>query len=118
MRVELAARVAREHVQQREVADAGDLHVVLGVHEVHALERAVRDHARAAPGLGAPGDLDALGVADALALLWRSPEAEVVCVVEPRGLALARLGAASAALVRARLFVRALIRNWSRLGKK
>lgn len=86
VRVELAARVARGHVDLREVADARDLDVVRRLDEVHALEGAVGDGARAAPALRAPRDLLALRVADRADARGR-PEAEVVDVVDVRGLA-------------------------------
>jgi hypothetical protein len=63
MRVELAAGVAAGDVDLCEVADTRDLDVVGRAHEVHALQRAVRDRTCAASGLGAPRDLVLLRVA-------------------------------------------------------
>ena len=80
VRVELAARVAGGDVHLREVAHAGDLHVVRGLHEVRAGDGAGRDRARAVAVLEAPRHLDALRVADARvrARRRRRVEAEVV----------------------------------------
>ena len=64
VRVELAALVALRDVDLREVPDARHLYVVGRLHKVRARDRAVRDDARAVPGLRAPRDLDALRVPD------------------------------------------------------
>lgn len=50
MRIELPAPDARLDIYLVQVAHAGDLHIVLGADEIHALERPIRDHAhRSAP---------------------------------------------------------------------
>lgn len=47
VRVELTALVAGGDVQLREVADAGDLHELARLQELHSLDRAVGDETRA-----------------------------------------------------------------------
>jgi len=86
MRVELPSIVSLRDVELRQVADASDLHVVRCLHEVYASQRVVRDDACAVARLQAPGDLFTLGITNA-ARRRRRPEAEVVNVVDPRGLA-------------------------------
>lgn len=87
VRVELAALVAGGDVDLREVADAGDLDVVGGLDEVGAGEGAVGGDAGAVAGLDAPGDLDALRVANDRVGAWlgRGKDAEVVYGVDCGG---------------------------------
>ena len=108
MRVQLPALIALRDVHRRKVTNARHLHVVRRLHEMHALQSPIRDRARATAGLGAPRDLFLLRVANG-ALLRRSPETEIVDVVDPHRLAQGRLGGLGAAVVRARLAILGLV---------
>ena len=80
VRVQFTTLVAFGDVHARQVADAGDLDEVRGLDEGDAVDRAVRDEARAVAVLQAPRDFDLLGVADlgALAGIGGREEAEVI----------------------------------------
>lgn len=82
MGVELSAIVTLLDVDLGEVAHAGDLHVVLGGHPVHAGERALRHDAGAVALLHTPRDLLALRLANGAVRVRRCPQTEVVHVVE------------------------------------
>ena len=84
MRVKFAAGVPSRDVQEGEVPDSRDLHVIGGLHEVRAADSAVGDQPRAVARLDAPGHLDPLGVADGRvrARLRGSEDAEVVYGVD------------------------------------
>ena len=80
--VELASVVAAGDVDLREVALAGNLDVLGGLHEVDAFEGALGHYTRAVAGLRAVGDHLTFGVADGLDS-GRSPQAEVIDTIEP-----------------------------------
>jgi len=101
VRIEFTALVALGNVHRSEVTNTSNLDVINGFDEMHAFKRAIGDRARSAAGLGAPRDLVLLGVADSVSSgARRSPEAEIVIIVDPGGLALGRLRRGGTALVR------------------
>lgn len=110
MRVELASLIAVRDVQAREVTHARHLNVVWRLNEVHAMECAIRNCARAPAALCAPGDLLPLRVPDS-ALARRCPQAEIINIVDPRRLAVRGLRGGGAAVVRACLAVFRLARK-------
>ena len=112
VRVELTSLIAPRDVHASKVTNTRHLNIVWRLHEMHTVQRAVRDCARSSARLGAPCDLFAFGVANS-AQRGRSPEAEVVYVVYPGGLAHGGLGGASTAAVCARL---AILRFGRKLG--
>lgn len=82
MVVEFASVVAGGNVDLGEVALAGDLDILGGLHEVDAFEGARGHHAGAVAGLRAVGDHLAFGVADCPDS-GGPPQAEVIDAVEP-----------------------------------
>lgn len=64
VRIQLASFIAVRDVHQRQVPDAGHLHVVRGLHKVRPRDRTVGDETRPVPWLDAPRHLDALRVAN------------------------------------------------------
>lgn len=102
MGIELSSVITLGDVDLGKVTDTSNLNIVLGLDEMHALERSVRDDASSTARLGAPRNRLTLGVSDSTHVRG-SPEAEVVNVVDPDGLAHGRLGRSSTALVGAGL---------------
>lgn len=78
MGVKLASGITRLNVEFGEIADSGDLDVIGGLDEVRALDRAVGDDARTVAALNAPGDLNALGLANDRIGLRRREDTPVV----------------------------------------
>ena len=64
VRVELATLVTLRDVQQRQVTHSSDLNIVGCLNEMGTRDRTIGNEARAVARLDAPGDLDALRVAD------------------------------------------------------
>lgn len=108
VRVELASIISLRDINLREVPDTSDLDIVGSLHEMDALQRAIRDGTRATTRLGAPSDLLTLGVSNR-AHRRRRPEAEIVDVVDPRRLAHRGLRGARATVVRSSLPVLRLV---------
>lgn len=104
MGIEFSSFITLRDVDLGEVTDTSNLDVVLGLDKVHTLERSVGDHTSSTTRLCAPSNLLTLSITDR-ARAGRSPEAEVVNVVDPEGLAHGRLRRGSATLVSARLAV-------------
>ena len=86
MGVELSSTVVRLNVDLGLVDEADDLEVAGGLHVLDTGKGTSGDDAGALAGLGAPGDLETLGVSDGLVGGRGSPETEVVEVVEEAGL--------------------------------
>lgn len=80
MWVQFATSVPSGYVDLGQVANPGDLDVVGCLDEVCAGYGAVRDKTGAVAGFEAPGDFDALGVADDGVGSWvrRGKDAEIV----------------------------------------
>jgi len=102
--VQFPSSVTLGDVDLGEIANTGDLDVFRGLDEVDTLESAIWDGARAAARLGAVGDSQSLGVTDR-SRVWRCPETEVACRVDPGCLALGGLASASATIVGAVLAI-------------
>jgi hypothetical protein len=86
VRVELSSIIARGDINLGKVTNTRNLNVILGLHEMNALECSVRNHSSTTSRLGAPRDLLALSVTNS-SNTWGSPHAKVVDIVEPRSLA-------------------------------
>ena len=86
MRVQLPAFISLGHVNLREISNTRNLHIVGRFHEMHAPERPVRHQSSSTAGFSTPRDFLALRVSDG-ADAWRSPETEIVDVVDPSCLA-------------------------------
>lgn len=72
-----SSTIARLDVDLCEITFASDLNVILCLHKVHALQRAIRDLTGAATGLRAPCNLFALSVTNTTDLRG-CPQAEVI----------------------------------------
>jgi len=105
MRVEFSSRVTFFNVDLSEVANAGDLDVVRGANEVNTFEGTIGNDTGASSALGTPGDFLTFRVADDAVRVGRGPEAEVVRVIDPGGLAFRRRGRATAAAVGSELSI-------------
>jgi len=102
VRVQFTTHIPLLHINFCEITNTGDLDVVLGTDKVDSFQSAVRDDTRAPATLGAPSDFVLLSVAD-IANLGRCPQAEIVRVVDPHGLAHRGLGGRGAASIDASL---------------
>jgi hypothetical protein len=95
-------------VELGEVANTSDLNVVGSLDEMDALEGAVGDGPGATATLCAPSDTNALSVAN-VTDVRRSPETEVINIIDPCGLALGRLGRGRSTVVDTILTVLGLV---------
>ena len=77
MRVHLAAKVSRQHIDIRLFHEADDLDVVGCLGELHPCDRAVGDDTAAMPWLGAPRDHFAFDLTNLLPRVRGRPETEV-----------------------------------------
>jgi len=96
VRIKFATLVTLLNIDLGQVTNTSDLNVVLCTNKVDALESAIRDETCASAALGAPSDFFPLGIAN-IAYRRRRPQAEIIGVVHPNGLAhrgLRRLGTA------------------------
>jgi len=102
VRIKFTTLVTLLNIDLSQVTDTSDLNVVLGTNKVDALESAIRDETCASAALGAPSDFLPLGIAD-IANGGRRPQAEIIGVVHPHGLAHRGLGRLGTAVVGAGL---------------
>jgi len=104
VRIEFTSSVTLAHVDLGEITNASDLNVIRSLHKVDTLEGPIRDGTSAATGFGAPSNLFTFRVADRTNA-GRSPETEVIDVVDPSSLALGTLAGSGATVVRSGLTI-------------
>lgn len=108
MRVELTTSVLFGDVDLSEVTNAGDLNVIGCSDEMNALESTVGDSTSTTARLGTPSNFLTLGIANS-SYTGRSPDTEIIDVVDPSSLTLGSLTRASTAVVGTSLTVLRLV---------
>jgi len=110
MRIEFTTRIALGDVNLRKVSLTSDLNVIRRLDEMHALQRPIRDRPRSPTRFSAPRDFLPFGIADRTNTR-RSPETEIINVVDPRRLTIRTLTRGSTAVICARLAVLGFVRK-------
>jgi hypothetical protein len=87
VRIKLSSIIVGGYVNLGLVDEANDLYVVRSLDVLDTLKSGGRDEACAMAGFGAPSDFLTFGVTDGRVRHWRSPQAEVIDVIDKRRLA-------------------------------
>lgn len=91
MRVEFSSIITFLHVDLSEVTNTSDLDVVLGLDEMHALQSSIRNNTGSVTALRAPCNFLSFCLSDRTVRVGGCPQAEIVSIVHPHGLADGRL---------------------------
>jgi len=99
MGVEFSSIILCLDVHLGKIANAGNLYVVWRLDEMNTLERSVGHSPGATTRFCAPSDFVTLGITDGLGRFGGRPQAEVIKIVNPDGLAAGTLGGDGSAVV-------------------